>query len=64
MVTELWCVQKVFVLINQRGITQKLRKGEQSLLCQTNCLDLIFISINYHEDILTIVYGRTGSAMP
>ena len=51
MVTELWCVQKVFVLINQRGITQKL------FLCQTNCLDLIFISINYHEDILTIVYG-------
>ena len=40
----------------QRGITQKLRKGEQSFLCWTHCVDLIYISIKYHEDILKIVY--------
>ena len=37
---------------NQRGITQKLRKGEQSLLWMTCCLDLIHIPIKLHEDIL------------
>ena len=43
----------------QRGITQKLRKGAQSFLCGTLCVDLIYISIKYHEDILKIVYGQT-----
>ena len=44
---------------DQRGITQELTKGEQSFLCGTHCLDLIYISTKYHEDILKIVYGRT-----
>ena len=48
----------------QRDITQKLRKGEQLFLCGTHCLDLIYISIKYHEDISKIVYGQTDSAMP
>ena len=47
----------------QRGITQKLRKGEQSFLCGTLCFDLIYISIKYHKDILKIVYGRTDRQM-
>ena len=55
MVTELWPVQYFFYDF-QRGITQKLRKGEQSFLCGTHCLDLIYISIKYHEDFLKIVY--------
>ena len=41
----------------QRDITQKLRRGEQSFLCVIHCLDLLYISIKYHEDILKI-YGR------
>ena len=48
----------------QRDMSQNLRKEEQSFLCGTNCLDLIYISIKYHEAILKIVYGRTDSAMP
>ena len=35
---------------NQRGITWKLRKREQSFLCVTH-LDLIYIPIKLHEDI-------------
>ena len=70
LVTELWCVQAFYDI--QRGITQKLRRGEQSFLCGKHCLDLLYISIKYHEDILKIVYGQrkgqTGgemdSAMP
>ena len=62
IVTELWCIQDFFYDF-QRGITQKLRKGEQSFLCGTLCHDLIHISINYHEDILKIVYGRTDNDM-
>ena len=45
-----------------RGITQKLRKGGggggQSFLCG-RCLDIIYISMKYHEDILKIVYRQT-----
>ena len=37
--------------INQRGITQKLRKGEQSFFKVTLCLDLIHIPMKLHEDI-------------
>ena len=37
--------------VNQRGISQKLRKEEESFLCATDCLDLIYIPINLHEDI-------------
>ena len=62
MATELWAVQDFFYEF-QRGITQKLRKGEQLFLCGTLCLDLIYISIKYHEDILKIVYGRTDRRM-
>ena len=51
------CVQVFFYDI-QRGITQKLRRGEQSFLCGIHCLDLLCISIKYHEDILKIVYGQ------
>ena len=40
----------------KRGITQTLRKGEQSFMFGTHCLDLIYISIKYNEDILKIVY--------
>ena len=28
-------------------------------MCGTLCLDLIYISIKYHEDVLKIVYRRT-----
>ena len=55
--TELWPIQDFFCDF-QRIITQKVRKGEQSFLCGALCLDLIYISIKYHEDILKIVYGR------
>ena len=51
MVTELCHVQKSGK-INQRGITWKLRKGEQSFLCTKHCPDLIHIPIKLHEDIL------------
>ena len=37
---------------NQRGITWKLRKGEQSFLYATRHSDLIHIPINLHEDII------------
>ena len=55
---------KVFSDNFQGGIAQKLRKGEQSLLCGTHCLNLMYISMKYHEDILKIVYGGTYSATP
>ena len=48
-----------FFCDNQWGITQKLRKREQSFLSVTLRLDLIYVSIKYHEDILKIDYGRT-----
>ena len=57
-VTDLWCTQ-VFAFYIYRGITQNIRMGKHSFLCGTHCLDLIYISIKYHEDILKIVYGRT-----
>ena len=38
--------------INQRGITWKLRQGEQSFLYMTHRPDLIHIPIKWHEDIL------------
>ena len=41
----------------QTAITQKLRKRVQSFLCMTLCLDLIYISIKYHEDFF--VYRLT-----
>ena len=40
----------MFGKINQKGITPKLRKGEQSFLCKTCHLDLIHIPIKVHED--------------
>ena len=53
MVVALWSVQECLEKINQRGITQKLRQGEQSFLCTTSRLDLIHvhIPIKLHEDI-------------
>ena len=41
-----------FWKINQRGITWKLGKGEQSFLCATHRPDLKHIPIKLHEDIL------------
>ena len=40
-----------FFYNNQRGLTQKLKKGEQPFLYSTCCLDLILIPIKLHEDI-------------
>ena len=45
-VTDLWSVQECLEKINQRSITRKLRKGEQSL-----CLNLINIPLKLHEDM-------------
>ena len=50
----------IFFYDFQRGITQKLRKGEQSFLCGILCLGLIYISMKYREDIWKIVYRQTG----
>ena len=36
---------------NQREVTQKVRKGEQSFLYATSCLGLIHIAIKFHPDI-------------
>ena len=41
----------MFGKINQRDIPWKIRKGEQSFLCATHRLDLIYIPIKLHEDI-------------
>ena len=37
---------------NDRGITWKLRKGEQLFLCATHCSYVIHIPIKLHGDIL------------
>ena len=50
-------VRNFFLQFSKGHNSEKLRKGEQSFLCGTHCLDLIYIAINYHEDILKIVYG-------
>ena len=42
----------MFGKINQKSITWKIRKGEQSFLCTAHCPDLIHIPIKLHEDIL------------
>ena len=42
---------RTFGKINQRGITWKIRKGEQSFLCMTHSHDLIHVPIKLHEDI-------------
>ena len=36
---------------NQRDITWKIRKGEQSFLCVTYCHNLIHIPMKLHEGI-------------
>ena len=41
----------MFGKINQRGITKKLRKWEQSFIYITCCPNLIRIPIKLHEDI-------------
>ena len=41
----------MFGKIYQEGITWKIRKGEQSILCATHRPDLIHIPIKLHEDI-------------
>ena len=56
--SELCRVQEFFFNDFKSGIAQKLRKAEQSFLCGTLCLDLIYISVKYHECILKIVYGQ------
>ena len=40
--------------IKQKGITWKVRKGEQSFLCVTCCSVPIHIPIKLHEDILRL----------
>ena len=42
---------RMFGKINQRGITWKIRKGEQSFLCVTHHYDLIHSPIKLHESI-------------
>ena len=51
MATEIWHIQEC-LKNNKSGITWKLRKGEQSLLCETHPPDLIHNLIKLHEDIL------------
>ena len=46
------CLEK----INQKGITWKLRKWEQSFLCVTCCPNLKHIPIKLHEDISKRAY--------
>ena len=41
----------MFGKINQRGITWKIRKGEQSFLSGTHRRDLTHTPIKLHEDI-------------
>ena len=54
-VTELSGVQDLFWETckknSKRGITPKLKKGEQSFVYVTHCLDLIHIPIKFHEEI-------------
>ena len=91
-VTESWCVQekktkqknnkkkkkKKKKKTTTKGITWKLRKGEQLFLCSTRRPDLIHIPIKLHEDIpngYTVMWrprifmdgqtdGRMDSTMP
>ena len=51
-VTELWPLQECFEKIIQRGITWKLRKGEQAFLCETHRRGLIHIPMKLYKDIL------------
>ena len=51
-ITELWLMQECFEKIIQRGITWKLRKGEQSFLFETHRRGLIHIPMKLHKDIL------------
>ena len=53
---------RMFGKINQRCITWKLRKEEQSFLCITRRPDLKHIPINLHEDILNcyLIMEHTG----
>ena len=48
IVTEIWRVQECLEKINQKGITRKLRKGEQSFLCATRRPDLLYNPITLH----------------
>ena len=50
-VTDVWGVQHFFEN-NQRGITCKLRKGDQPFLSWTYWLYPIHIPIQLHEDIM------------
>ena len=68
-VTELRCIQVVLTIFKGSEIK---KEGTIIFMCGTHCLDLIYISIKYREDILKIVYGwmdgrterRTNIAMP
>ena len=44
-------MHKVSLKFNQREVTQKVRKKEQLFLRVTRRLDLIYISIKFHQDI-------------
>ena len=54
MVIELWLAQECLEKNNQRGITWKLRKGEQSFLCVTCHPNPIHIPIKLHEHNPTV----------
>ena len=59
MVAEFWRVQDFFLQFS-KGHNSETKLGGTIILCWTHCLDLIYISTKYHEDILKIVYGRTA----
>ena len=54
-----------FFLKYSIGITQKLRKGEQTFLTGTHCLELLYIDINngHYEYILKTVNKLTDIRM-
>ena len=41
---------RIVCIINQRAVTQKLRKKEQPFLYVTCCLDLIHIAMKFHQN--------------
>ena len=45
---------RMFGKNNQRGIIWKLRKGEQSVLCETHHPDLICFLIKLHQENIPI----------
>ena len=63
MVTKITAHTRFFLQFSKRH-NSETKKGERSFLCGTHCFDLIYISVEYHEDILKIAYGWRDSATP